>query len=124
QALLMCDRELLGDHAAHRDSEQCDAIDFERIEEAGGIGGHLRDRIGGVGFVGAACAAIIEYQHAEMARELGELLVPCGEVGAEPANHHEGLRAFAVKLVVDFDIADALSWHWWNVAFWFWPRQW
>src|ERR1039458_10325082 len=43
-ALWMRERELLGDHPAHRDAENVCRIDFEGIEQPQGVRGELDDR--------------------------------------------------------------------------------
>ena len=42
QAVGVGDRVLLRDHAAHRDAEQMEALEAERVDEAGEVVGHLR----------------------------------------------------------------------------------
>ena len=38
--------ELLGDHSAHGQPQQMAALDFERVEQAGEVIGHVRDCVG------------------------------------------------------------------------------
>jgi hypothetical protein len=41
----MVDRERLGDHPAHRHADHVGLLDVERVEQAGGVGGHVTDAV-------------------------------------------------------------------------------
>ena len=40
----MSERQLLGDHPAHRDADHVCALEPQHLEQAGGVPGHLDDR--------------------------------------------------------------------------------
>ena len=58
----------------------------------------------------------IKQHDAELAREFFELIAEHAGVQRQPVDKHQRLRAFAVRFVIDFDIAYALPWHRRNLA--------
>ena len=74
----MTQRELLGNHAAHRNAENVRGRNFEVLQHPCRIIGEHLNRVRDVGLVALAGAAIIEGDDAE---GFGELLDQCGIPG-------------------------------------------
>ena len=74
------ERELLGDHAAHRHAEHVGGHGSEGVEQRGGVVGELGSRIGPGRRVRLATAAIVEGDHPVRA---GERLGQCEPVGGD-----------------------------------------
>jgi len=79
----MSQRELLGDHSAHRDAENMRAFDLRRIQHRRCIVSHLRDRICSGGNIAFPHAAIVE----------GDGPVMLGENRASAMPHFAGIAA-------------------------------
>ncbi len=102
----MPQRDLLGDHAAHRDAAHVRTGDAEHVHEPHGVVGHHRRGVGSVGRVRLADAAIVEGDHAVLRGEGGDLQAPREVIAAEAHDEHE--RVAGARLdVKHLDVADA-----------------
>jgi hypothetical protein len=72
----MPERELLGDHAAHRDAHDVGALPAERVEQRGGVLGEVGDRERIVHARAAPDAAVVVADDVEALQGLQERVAP------------------------------------------------
>ena len=97
-------RQLLRDHAAHRDAVHVGAGDAEMIEEAGGVVGHLNDGVGAGRLVAQPGAAIVVVDGAEAVQK-GDGAEP-GVAGHSVAHDEEQRLTLARFIVMDLHPVD------------------
>ena len=96
-------RELLGDHAAHREAEHVRALDLERVEQRDRVGGEIGGRDTAVAGAALADAAVVVGDDLEVALELAqERLAPVRAVAAHPLDQQQRL---AVAAALDMQLA-------------------
>ena len=107
----MAQRQLLGDHAAHRDAQHVRGLPPERVEQAGGVVGELDDgeRVGLRRRI--ADAAVVVGDDVEVvAQAAEERLAPREVRPAHPLDEQQRL-AGAAALVEQRDPVDGGLWH-------------
>ena len=104
-ALGVPERQLLRDHAAHRDAEDVRSRDAERVEQAGRVVRHLVDGVGPGGLRAPPDAAVVEGDRPVARGEVGDLEHPRRRVGGEAHDEEERIAA-PVLLVVQLDRVD------------------
>ena len=109
-ALGALERQLLGDHPAHRYAEHVGAVDAERIHEAERVARHHPRRVRVIGSVGLADTAVVERDHPMPHRKVGHLKRPGHVIAAEPHDQHQRIAAADV-LVIHLDVPNPHPWH-------------
>src|SRR5258705_10584314 len=99
----MGDRVFLGDHPAHRDAEQVEALDAQRVHESGEILGHLRRAVRPGRSRRLPHAAVVVADHAIALGERGDLGLPRLLCVGEAIHEHERLGTVAVDLEAQFE---------------------
>ena len=94
------DGQHLGDVAAHGVADDVGPADPLGVEDGDGVGRHLLQRVGPLGFVGAARPPVVEGDAAEPAAEDHPLAGPDAQVGGQARDEQERL-APPPRLVVD-----------------------
>ena len=92
----MGDRVLLRDHAAHRDAEQMEALEAQRVDEAGEVVGHLRRAVRPGRRRRLADAAVVVADDAIALGERRDLGLPRLLRVGEAVDEHERLGPVAV----------------------------
>ena len=82
-ALRRLQRQVLADHAAHRQAAEVRAFDLQRVEQAEDIVGELFETVGAGRRVAAAVPARVEAQHGEAGFQRRHLRLPHGAIAAE-----------------------------------------
>jgi hypothetical protein len=96
----MPQRELLGDHAPHREAQQVRSLDGERVHQRGDVICHVCDGVGGRSFRTAADVPVVEDHHLEPLGQRGHLR-ECPQRGVVPDPHDQYERW---SLAVDFEV--------------------
>ena len=105
------ERELLGDHAAHRDAEHVHGVELERVEQPRGVPGEVGNREGLLHATAVTDAAVVVGDHLEvLAQRAQEGLTPA-ELRAAHADDRQQRRPGAGALVGKIDIADSCERH-------------
>ena len=102
----MAERDLLGDEAACRGTDQVRALDAQVVEEGDGIVRHLGNRVHGLGGHGARrSGAVVERDDTIAGLEPAPLAVPVPRARTVTVKEKDG-RARARDVVLDADAVD------------------
>ena len=101
----MPERQLLGDHAAHRHADDVGARDPHGVEEAGRVVGHVVHGVRAGRSGAPPHTPVVEGDRAIAAGEVGNLEQPGTRVGGEPHDEEQRVPVPAL-LVVELDRAD------------------
>jgi hypothetical protein len=98
-ALRALERQLLGDHSTHRHTDHVRSIDAERVHEPERIPRHHPGRVGVIGSVGPAHAAVVECDHSILGGQGAHLERPGRVIAAEAHDQQQRLPGSSLQVV-------------------------